>query len=280
MIRRLITYVKNFVKYIKSGGFVAVNISQIQYGRLLRNRKVLITGGSSGFGYAIAEKFLKEQAEVVITGRNEEKLRTALINLKKIGGERVKALVWDLNNIEEIPAKLQEAIVMLGKLDIFVNNAGVWEPPKYPNNELADWNRIVDINLKSLFFVMQAEASYMEQNNITGKILNITSITGIVPTFDPYCASKWGANGITVGMAKELAGKGIIVNAIAPGTAVTDINMNLKNSADDNEYFPAHKTGRYVKSEEVAELATFLVSDAANNIVGQVIVVDGGCSIV
>lgn len=128
--------------------------------------------------------------------------------------------------------------------------------------------------------MMQQEASYLLSKNKEGKIINITSVEGIRTDFNPYSASKWGANDLTCGLAKQLACKGIIINAIAPGVALTDINPKLKAEAGNNEYFSAHRTRRFTMVEEVAELAVFLASNAANNIVGQVIAVDGGWTLI
>lgn len=159
---------------------------------------------------------------------------------------------------------------------IFINNAGVWKSFRPLETSEEEWDSVVNINLKGLYFMMQQEASYLLSKNKEGKIINITSVEGIRTDFNPYSASKWGANDLTRGLAKQLACKGIIINAIAPGVALTNINQKLKETAKDNDYFPTHRTGRFTKAEEVAELAAFLSSDAANNIVGQVIAVDGG----
>lgn len=281
MIKRFITYIRNFIRYIKFGGLVEVNISQINYGSILKDKKILITGGSSGFGYAIAEKFLKEGASVIITGRNVEKLKKAENNLKKIDSNRITSMVWDLNDVKNLSSLFHKAIQIYDQIDIFINNAGVWSAPMYPHYSLEEYNRIMDTNLKGLFFMMQEEANYLESNHIRGKIINITSITGRIPSFEIYHASKWGADCITMGLARKLASKGIIVNGIAPGTAVTDINtaQKTKFNTEKNEYFSVHPTKRFIRVEEVAELATFLASNAANNIVGQVIAIDGGTTI-
>lgn len=281
MIKRFITYIRNFIRYIKFGGLVEVNISQINYGAILKDKKILITGGSSGFGYAIAEKFLQEGASVIITGRNVEKLKKAENNLKKIDRNRVTSMVWDLNDVKNLSSLFHKAIQIYSNIDIFINNAGVWSASMYPHYSLEEYNRIMDTNLKGLFFMMQEEANYLESNHIRGKIINITSITGRIPSFEIYHASKWGADCITMGLARKLASKGIIVNGIAPGTAVTDINTAQKTKFDTekNEYFSVHPTNRFIRVEEVAELATFLASDAANNIVGQIIAIDGGTTI-
>ncbi|MCS2892743.1 SDR family oxidoreductase [Parabacteroides faecis] len=281
MVRKIANYIRNFIRYVKKGGLVEVHVSQISQGSILKDKKVLVTGGSSGFGYAIAEKFLKEGALVIITGRNAEKLKGAESNLKKIDKDRIHSLVWDLNNMEEMPSSFHRALQIYNGIDIFVNNAGVWSAPMYPDYTPDEYDRIMNTNLKGLFFMMQEEGRYMETQGIRGKIINITSICGRIPSFDFYNASKHGADCITMGLARKLASKGIIINGIAPGIALTDINIALKNrySHDDNEFCAVHPTDRFVRVEEVAELATFLASDAANNIVGQIIAVDGGTTI-
>ena len=278
MIRRIVTYVKNGIQYIKHGGVVHTSISQIQYGNLFEGKKVLIKGGGSGFGYAIAKKFLSEGAEVLITGRNEDKLKSAVNSL---GSNRVHYLIWDLQNIAICSSKFNSALELIGgDFDMFINNAGVWKSFKPLEISEEEWDTIVDTNLKGLYFMMQQEASYLLSRNNGGKIINITSVEGIRTDFNPYSASKWGANDLTRGLAKQLASKGVIINAIAPGVALTNINQELKNMAKDNDYFPTHRTGRFTNVEEVAELAAFLSSDAANNIVGQIIAVDGGWTLI
>lgn len=260
-----------------------VRVSQIVQGSTLKGRKALVTGGSGGFGYAIAEKFLKEGARVVvITGRDAGKLGKAEANLKNIGEGRVHSMVWDLDNTEEMPFLFRRALQICGGIDLFVNNAGVYSTSMYPNYTSEEYDRVMGTNLKGLFFMMQEEARYMETQGIQGKIINISSICGRIPSFNIYHTSKWGADCITMGLARQLAAKGIIINSIAPGAANTDINMALKRRCSHdpgNEYWAAHPTGRFVRVEEVAELAAFLASDAANNIVGQVIAIDGGWSI-
>lgn len=273
MIRKIVTYIRNGIQYVKRGGVIHTVVSQIQYGQLFEGKKVLITGGGSGFGYAIAKKFLLEGAEVLITGRNENKLKLAVNSL---GNNRIHYLVWDLQNIAMSSLKFNNALEKMGNFDIFINNAGVWKSCRALETLEEEWDTIVDINLKGLYFMMQQQASYLLSKNKKGKIINITSVEGIRTDFNPYSASKWGANDLTRGLAKQLACKGILVNAIAPGVALTNINQELRDSAKNNDYFPTHRTKKFIKVEEVAELTAFLASDAANSIVGQVIAVDGG----
>lgn len=265
--------IKNFVKFIKSGGVVNVFVNQLSPSEKLKGKKVLITGGGSGFGFQMAKDFIAEGAEVVITGRNADKLTKAKM---QIDSERLHTIAWDHSNVTLIESHLSKVISMLGGLDIAINNAGVWRPTDWHTVMEVEYDTIVDTNSKGLYFLCKAEAEFYIKNHIMGKIINITSIEGIRSGFIPYSISKWGANCLTQGLAKELARYGVQVNAIAPGVALTDINMGLKESAQDNYYFPAHRTGRFTMMEEISNVAMFLSSDQANNIIGQIIAVDGG----
>ena len=273
MLGKLINYFRNMLKYIKRGGVVYVSVSQANRGDALRGKKVLITGGSSGFGYEMAKKFLQEGASVVITGRNQNKLDEAVKNLNN---KNVFGLIWDISIANVAREKLNETVNILNGLDIVVNNAGVWTPKKWNQIEEDEWDKISDTNLKGLFFMCQAEAAILKNGTSVKKIINITSIEGLRGGFGPYHASKWGAKGITKGLAKELIKDNVIVNAIAPGMAITDINPSLPKNVQDNAFLDCQPTKRFVLVEEVAELALFLASDASNSIVGQIIAIDGG----
>ena len=252
-------------------------VQQIQSPRLFEGKTVLMTGRSSGFGYSMAEKFVAELANVIITGRNERKLNSVA---NQLDSDKVKSMVWDISDIDNIKSNLTQAISFFGSIDMFINNAGVWKPFKPLETSEDKWDAVIDTNLKGLYFMMQQEACYLLSKSKKGKIINITSVEGIRTDFNPYSASKWGANDLTRGLSKQVASKGIIINAIAPGVALTNINQELRDAAKDNDYFPTHRTGRFTKVEEVAELAAFLASNAANNIVGQVIAVDGGWTLI
>lgn len=266
--------IRTLVNILRPKKIVKVEISLKNDSEMLSGKVALVTGGSSGFGLAIAKRFLDCGACVIITGRNEEKLKKAVSTL---GTANVKGLVWDLCDVNIAKDKYEEACRFFGTIDIAVNNAGVWTSQRWDNIVDSEWNKIIDTNLKGLFFICQAEAEAMSSDvNKINKIVNITSIEGVRGGFGPYWASKWGANGITKGMAKILTSKNVVVNAIAPGMGITDINPNLPkdgNLALDN------LNGRYVAVEEVAELAVFLASDASNSIVGQVIAIDGGMAL-
>lgn len=253
---------------------VKAEILQKKDNELLLGKVVLVTGGSSGFGYAIAKRFLDCGANVIITGRNEAKLNKAV---ESLASTKVKGLVWDHADINIIKQKYEEASKFFGLIDIAVNNAGVWTPKSWKDIDDKEWDKVLDTNLKGLFFICQAEAEAMAANvEKVNKIINITSIEGIRGGYGPYWASKWGANGITRGMAKVLTSKNVVVNAIAPGMGITDINPNLPK---DGNLSLNNLNGRFVAVEEVAELALFLASDASNSIVGQIIAIDGGMAL-
>lgn len=263
---------------LRTGGIVHVHNTYVAESEKLKGKVVLVTGATSGFGLAIAKQLISDGAFVVITGRSENKIKEALSELNT---ERAKGIIWDLTYFSNAKSKMGEAINLFGKLDIAINNAGVWTGKS--SNDIAedDWNKILDTNLKGLFFAAQAEAEYFKRSKDVNKIINITSMEGVLAGFGPYYASKWGANGITKGMAKELTRYNIIVNAIAPGPAKTNINTEYFKGQEDSQYNPDTRslTGRMVLVEEVAGLASYLCSDISNSMVGQVLVIDGGISI-
>lgn len=265
--------IKNFIKYIQCGGVVYANISQINYNGILEGKKVLVTGGSSGIGYAIAKKCLNEGAKVVITGRDIQKLNAIS---KEFDINNLLVLEWDVGDSKLARKKMEEIESVLGGLDIVFNNAGVYTSKSFLDVEEKDWDTVLDINAKGLFFVCQAVSEYFLKKNKGGKIINIASNRGILGDDGPYGMSKWGVIGLTKGLGRDLISKGIIVNGIAPGITATNINgIKVEENAFSNE----SRNKRVALPEEIAELALFLASDAANNIVGEVIVCDGGASL-
>lgn len=277
-VKKINTYCKNIIKIINYGGIVNILFTKVVNEQSLSGKVALITGGSSGFGFAIADQFLANGAKVIITGRNKAKLNEAIT---KLNSKNVKGIVWDISNTSIAKEKLAEAIAIFSQLDIAVNNAGVWSGESWSNVSENEWNKIMDVNAKGLFFICQAEGEYFKSVSTLNKIINITSMEGVVAGFGPYYASKWAANGLTKGIAKELIRFNVIVNAIAPGPAKTNLNREFFKGQEDNYYNPdsRSRTGRMVLVEEIAGLACFLASDSANSIIGQVIVSDGGISL-
>ncbi len=263
-------------KYWHEGDIVKVNISQIQYGGILKGKNVLITGGSSGIGLAIAKKCLSEGALVVITGRNEDKL---LHVSKQLNSPFLKTLVWDVSKVAQNKEKLNEILLLCdSKIDILVNNAGILGGHlQFLYLTEGVWDDIVSVNSKGLVFVTQCVVNKWIEKNQQGKIINISSMRGTLGVQDgPYGMSKWGLNGLTHGLGLKLLPHGIIVNGIAPGIIDTD-SIAIKNiNLEENAYLNSVPIKRIGLPEEIAELAIFLMSDAANYIVGQTIICDGG----
>ena len=267
--------VKRIVSLFQSKTIVTANFNLVEECKSLSDKIVLVTGGGSGFGYAIAKRFVSRGAKVIITGRNEDKLKKAVAS---IGSVNIQYMIWDICDVSIAKQKIQEANSIFGQINVAINNAGVWTPKRWNDIDEGEWDKVLNTNLKGLFFICQAEGESMStSSSSTSKIINITSIEGVRGGFGPYYASKWGANGITRGMAKLLIKKNVVVNAIAPGMGITEINPNLPK--DGNLSLPSNLNGRFVTVEEIAETACFLASDIANSIVGQVIVVDGGMSL-
>lgn len=269
-VRVPIMATKNFIKYIRKGGVVYVNVSQVAKGDVLKGRRALVTGGTSGIGFAIAQKFLSEGARIVITGRTESRLNDAVLKL----GDKACPLLWDVADIALAKGKMRETVDILGGLDILVNNAGVFSTVPFESVDETDWDSVMGTNIKGMFFICQAAEKYLAacRKDRAAKIINITSIRGFQGDTAPYGISKWGANGLTRGLARELISRNILVNGIAPGVVATGINnINVRENA-----YGGALNQRVALPEEIAELALFLASDAANNIVGQTIICDGG----
>lgn len=264
-------YLINFIKYIRAGGVVYVDIAQIHYGEMLRGKCALITGGTEGIGFAIAKKFISEGAHVVITGRNMEKLKNAQVQL---GADRCDILVWDIRT-DSVKEKLAQTIERLGVIDILINNAGIYNGKSMEEVSVSDWDNVMHTNLRGVYFLMQEIVGYWRSHNSRGKVINIASIAGILGAPIPYGISKWGVIGMTEGFARDCADQGIVINGIAPGVTATGINPDFDFSENAYDAGSA-KNMRVALPEEIAELALFLSSDAANHIVGQTIVCDGG----
>lgn len=212
---------------------------------------------------------MSEGADVVITGRNKTKLETAA---NEINSSHLRVLEWDVQDIDSIPIKLKQCVEMMGGVDCFVNNAAFLEHKK---TDEPFYDKTMNTNLKAVYFICKESGRLMIERNSRkgGKIINISSINGQMSSTHPYYISKWGLNGLTKGFAKEYAPKNVIVNAIAPGYCASSINYQ---DVEKNAYSGKNPLHRIITPEDIAELACFLLSDASNAIVGQIIAVDGG----
>lgn len=218
----------------------------------LRGNKAIVTGGSRGIGLAIAKELVQSGAMVVISGRNKETLDAAA---KESGAIPV---VWDVGDISIMQTKFEECVALLGGFDILVNNAGVFDKVGWGMGMLNvtedDWDRVMDINLKAAFFMMQTAAKYMLAHGIKGNILNVSSVAANEPLQGPYGASKAGLFGLTRGWGKVMAPTGIVLNGIAPGSVNTEMNDWHEGDSLAHDRIP---TGRFILSEEIAKLARY-----------------------
>jgi NAD(P)-dependent dehydrogenase (short-subunit alcohol dehydrogenase family) len=268
---RLIQTAKAVRKCWRNGGATQINIAQINHGAILKDKRVLITGGSSGIGLAIAKKCLAEGATVVITGRNEAKLQTVA---GVLNNPLLKTLVWDVSSISQREEKLDEALRLVGGgLDVLVNNAGILLEQSFFTATEDVWDKTYAVNSKGVFFLTQKVGELWIKNKQPGKIINMSSTGGILGAPYPYRMTKWDIIGLTAGLGQTLSPYGIIVNGIAPGRIATEM---LDRNSTDNIYDTFQPVRRMGLPEEIAELAVFLMSDAANYIVGQTIICDGG----
>lgn len=268
-IKRII---KLFEREIKNPVYVPVF-----EGSILQGKSILITGGASGIGYAVAKRAVANGAEVIIAGRDKEKLERAYKTLLKEGASErnLHYVVFDICNTEKVEDSILNAVNLTfeKKIDVLVNNAGVPYGKAIGATTEADYDRTMETNLKGTYFVSQAFSEYLIANNLKGNILNVSSTSGRRPAVSPYMLSKWGIVGLTEGLAKKLIKYDIVVNGIAPGPTATE--MLGKDGMDlAHECSPAK---RCLDATEVANLAVFLMSDMGRMIIGETVYISGGC---
>lgn len=237
----------------------------------LQGKKVLLIGASRGIGEAIACAFVREGADIVIAGRNKGTLKKVKEKTKEYGGN-VYILEWDIKDVSKADEVMRISAELLGGLDIVVNNAGVIEGEDFLNVREEVWDTVMDINVKGVYFSCQAAANYMITNKIKGKIINMASETGFQPSAMPYGISKWAVVGFSMGLAKHLYKKGVMLSSIAPGPIATDM-MGWKEGMPRE--FP-NAFGTMGTPEEVADLTVFLASDKNKRIIGRPVFVSGG----
>lgn len=271
--------IKSILSYLLHGepDVYTANIATLSPNELLKNRCALITGGTSGIGLSIAETFLNSGASVLITGRSYDRIKKVIDHLNAPG--RVFGLEIDNSNVSSIENGFIEALSIvnehkLGKIDILVNNAGV-NGGHLPNASESDYDKVMDTNLKGVFFFSQIVGKYMVENKVRGNILNVASSSSLRPAVSAYTISKWGIRGLTMGLARSLSKYGITVNGIAPGQTLTPMMMKDINE-EQNLIKPEIPLGRWIKPEEIANAALFLVSDMGRAVVGDILYMTGG----
>lgn len=245
----------------------------------MTNQKIaLVTGGGSGIGYAIAEKFTRNGILTYIIGRNREKLEKASNAL----GVNCRILSFDITLLEEIPALVKKISEEHGHIDILVNNAGINMKNHILEMEDEDFQRIILTNLTSVFTFSREVAKVMVGNGC-GSIINITSMTAFygIPKVVAYTASKAGLHGMTKAMAVDLSPLGVRVNSIAPGFIETEMTSKAFNGDPVRKQKVIDRTpmGKLGTPADVANAAYFLALDESGFVTGEVIKVDGGNSI-
>lgn len=246
-----------------------------------QKKVALITGAGRGLGRSMAERFANEGADIVVVDINSEFAEDTKKRIEKIG-RKCAVKITDVTNVQEVNEMFEDVIKQFGRVDILINNAGVfWDKPVHQMTD-DDWNKHIDINLNGVFYCTRRVVQEMlKQKN--GKIVNIASLSGkrAFPNSSAYCASKGGIINMTRELGEELASKGINVNAIGPGIFETEMTAAMRADQASKEaklkMIPKHRFGY---PEEIAALAAFLCSDEAEFIVGQTIYIDGGSSVV
>ena len=225
----------------------------------LSNRVAIVTGGAQGFGLAISERFVQSGAKVIIWDVDKEATETAL---KKINSKNCIYQIVDVTNFEEIKKNLIDIENNYGKIDIFINNAGIagmnTTVAEYP---LEEWNKVIDLNLNAVFYCCKAVVPFMIKNNY-GRIVNIASIAGKEgnPNASAYSSSKAGVIGLTKSLGKELALKNIAVNCVTPAAAKTRIFDQMTQEHIDYMLSKIPRN-RFAKVNELASLVTWLASE-------------------
>jgi 3-oxoacyl-[acyl-carrier protein] reductase len=241
----------------------------------LKGQVALVTGASQGLGRAIAEALAAAGATVALVARSVDKLAEVAGGIQAAGG-RAEAFPCDVSKGEDIQRVVDAVVEKLGRLDVLVNNAGVTRDTLLPRMSDEEWDQVLTTNLRAPFLFMRAASRPMMQQRY-GRIVNVASVSGLIgnPGQANYSASKAGLVGLTRTVAKELAGRKITVNAVAPGFIASDMTAALGPALLDEvkKRVPAKRLG---EAWEIAEAVLFLAAPSSGYITAQTLVVDGG----
>ena len=246
----------------------------------MKGKVAVVTGASSGIGRAAATVFARNGASVVAVGRSEGELNELRDEARELDGN-IRVHLADITESSQMDRLISDTIQHLGQIDILVNSAGIIKNGTIEDTTPDDWDKMMNINLRSVFSLMQRSVPHLAKTK--GNIVNVSSVTGLraFPGVLAYCVSKAATDQLTRCAALELAPKGIRVNAVNPGVVVT--NLHKRGGMDDDKYAAflrhaeaTHPLGRPGQADEVAELIYFLASEKAAWITGATMPIDGG----
>lgn len=247
----------------------------------LEGKAAIVTGAAGGIGRAIAERFLREGARVMIADIDGERGGRAVRDLSRLGDVRFSKT--DVARRLDVHNLVAETLDAFGEIDVLVNNAGIVHGADFLDLAEADFDRVLAVNLKGSFLVGQAVARIMvdrvKEGGLAGVIINMSSVNAVLAIADqvPYSVSKGGVSQLTRAMALSLAPHGIRVNAIGPGSIGTDMLASVNaDPAAGNRILLRTPLGRIGEPAEIASIAVFLASDDASYVTGQTIYADGG----
>lgn len=250
-----------------------------------KDRTVLVTGGSGGIGKATASLFKKAGADVFLCGKNEQALGAAA---QQLCLEASRIIYADVSDVTDCESSICKLVRVTGRLDLLINAAGVWSEGAAEDTTEAEWDRVIDVNLKGTFFMCRYAIPFLAE--VSGGIINISSDAGIMGNKGAaiYSASKGGVNLLTKALALELAPRGIRVNAVCPcdvDTPMIDHQARIFGGGDPEGYkrqllstYPQGKRARFAKAEEIAALVYFIASTDAAPITGACLPIDFGLS--
>ncbi len=245
----------------------------------LKDKVAIVTGAATGIGQGIALAFAREGAKVVVDYFGKPSVSDETIKrIQDIGGEAF-GVDADVSSQDDVNSLVQQALTKFGRLDIFVNNAGLEKKVAFVDYPLDEWNKIMAVNLTGTFLCAQAAAKQMIAQGNGGRIINISSIHEDLPmpTNAPYCASKGGMRMLMRTIAVELAPHKITVNNIGPGAVYTPIDKDVESDKKLNDEILAEiPIGRWGTPEDIGNMAVFLASDDASYVTGSTHFVDGG----
>jgi NAD(P)-dependent dehydrogenase (short-subunit alcohol dehydrogenase family) len=246
----------------------------------MKGKVAVVTGASSGIGRASAIEFARNGTNVIAVGRNEADLNALRDGSRDLPGP-IRPHLADVTELTQIDRLVSETVDQFGQIDVLVNAAGFLKQGSIENTTLDEWDKMMSINVRSVFYLMQSCLPHLERTR--GSIVNVSSVTGLrsFPNVLAYCVSKAAVDQLTRCSALELASKGIRVNAVNPGVVVTNLHKRGGMSDEDYEKFllhskSTHPIGRPGDPGEVADLIYFLASDKAGWITGATYSIDGG----